>query len=71
VPYDIVGAKIFRARIGQRGNSNKPRGIKDDPVGSVDSKTEIVAARQEKIDIDSARLEPLRTRRRLSSRRGD
>jgi hypothetical protein len=31
--------------------------MQDDQVGSVDSKTEIVAVGQEKIDIDSGRLE--------------
>jgi len=33
-------------------------GIKDDPAGSVDSKTEIVADGQEKLDLDSDRFEP-------------
>jgi hypothetical protein len=40
------------------GNPNKSRGIKDDLVGGVDSKIEIVAVGQEKIDIDSLRFEP-------------
>ena len=33
-------------------------GIKDDPAGSVDSKTEIVADGPEQLDLDSDRFEP-------------
>src|SRR5207247_11145105 len=33
-------------------------GIKDDPAGSVDSKTEIVADGTEQLDLDSDRFEP-------------
>ena len=33
-------------------------GIKDDPAGSVDSKTEIVADGPEQLDLDSDRFDP-------------